>query len=99
MNFPLLARMVILEFVRANLDKSDTPIEVTMEMVFIVWFSKTLQNWKALVSTTLPDQAYYELTYNGDSDELYIDKYVKVVNNKIEAFSDLAVRLELSAAA
>ncbi len=31
-------------------------------------------------STTLPDGMYYELTYNGDKKECYIDVYKKVEN-------------------
>ena len=47
------------------------------EDVRIVWFTKTLQNWKAMVITTCPDDMYYELTYNGDTKELYLDSYRK----------------------
>ena len=48
--------------------------------MFIVWMCKTLQNSKALVSTTLFDGMYYELTYNGDKKELYVDAYKKWEN-------------------
>ena len=48
--------------------------------IYVVWFCKTLQNWKALISTTLPDNVYYEVTYNGDKHETYIDVYVKSRN-------------------
>ena len=48
--------------------------------VYIVWKCKTLQNWKYLIGTTLPDNKYYELTYNGDKKEWYLDTYVKVKN-------------------
>lgn len=54
-----------------------------MDNVFIVWFCKTLQNWKALVSTTIPDGMYYEVTYNGDKKEVYLDAYKKFENRKI----------------
>ena len=50
------------------------------EIVYIVWSSKVLQNNKALLSTTLPDGCYYEVTYNGDKDEMYIDVYKKWEN-------------------
>lgn len=53
---------------------------LTPDQVYIVWFTKTLQNWKALVSTTLEDSYYYELTYNGDRRETYLDMYVKTEN-------------------
>lgn len=45
--------------------------------VFITWKCKVLQNFKWLLCTTLPDQKYYEITYNGDKMELYIDEYEK----------------------
>jgi len=48
--------------------------------IFVVWYSKTLQNWKAMVSTTLPDHMYYEVTYNGDKQETYLNAYVQTVN-------------------
>lgn len=48
--------------------------------IYIVWFSKTLQNWKALLSTDLHDGLYYEVTHNGDKKETYIDVYSKIAN-------------------
>lgn len=49
--------------------------------VFIVWFCKTLQNWKALISTRLFDTSdYVEVTFNGDDNETYVDVYSKNIN-------------------
>ena len=44
---------------------------------------KTLQNSKTLLSTTANDGMYYELTYNGDKEELYLDAYKKWENKLI----------------
>ena len=44
---------------------------------------KTLQNSKALASTTLFDGMYYELTFNGDKKKLYFDAYKKWENKAI----------------
>ena len=68
-------------YVINHLDKSDT---VPNFDVYIVWYCKTLQNWKALLSTTLFDGMYYELTLNGDKDEAYLDAYKKWDNNCIK---------------
>lgn len=57
--------------------------------VYIVWMCKTLQNNKALLSTPIEDGKYYEATYNGDKDELYLDTYVKEKNEPISEFSKL----------
>lgn len=54
--------------------------KITADDVYIVWLCKTLQNSKALASTTLYDGRYYELTYNGDKGELYVDVYKKDKN-------------------
>ena len=51
--------------------------------VYIVWKCKALQNWKFLLSTTLYDGMYYELTYNGDKREWYLDAYKKFENRVI----------------
>ena len=56
--------------------------------VFIVWQCKILQNNKALLSTPLPDGMYYELTYNGDTHELYFDAYKKTENRCIKVKED-----------
>jgi hypothetical protein len=74
------AQLLVFDYVNSHFDKSDSVPEFTIDDVYVVWFCKTLQNWKALVSTTLPDQMYYEVTYNGDKKETYIDAYKKFNN-------------------
>jgi hypothetical protein len=43
----------------------------------------TEQNWKYLISSTLYDGMYYELTFNGDKNEWYLDAYKKFENKVI----------------
>ena len=43
--------------------------------MFVVWKCKALQNWKYLLSSTLLDDMYYEMTYNGDKNVWYLDAY------------------------
>lgn len=47
--------------------------------MYVVWFCKTLQNWKALVSGVYIKK-YIEVTYNGDKKEIYVDVYKKAWN-------------------
>ncbi len=67
------------DYANEHLDKTDN-VQITIDNVFVVWQCKTLQNNKALLSTTLYDGMYYELTYNGDKKELYLDAYKKFEN-------------------
>lgn len=73
------AKHLVVDYFNARVDKTDN-FQITEDQVFVVWFCKTLQNWKALVSTTISDGMYYEITYNGDKKESYIDAYKKFDN-------------------
>ena len=81
-DFVSLCKKVVAQYVNAHLDRADGK-RITEDDVFIVWMCKTLQNSKAMVSTTLFDGMYYELTYNGDKKELYLDAYKKWENKCI----------------
>ena len=54
------------------------------EDAYVVWLCKTLQNNKALLSTNVWDGMYYEVTYNGDKNEMYLDAYKKWDNKCIK---------------
>lgn len=73
------AKELVVNYFNDRVEKTDNK-KITEDDVFIVWFSKTLQNWKALVSTTVSDGMYYEVTHNGDKGETYLDAYKKWEN-------------------
>lgn len=73
------AKQIVVDYFNKHVDVTGNK-KITVADVFIVWFSKTLQNWKALVSTTVSDGMYYEITHNGDKDETYVDVYKKREN-------------------
>lgn len=81
--FEKIVKSLVAEYVNNHVDKSDG-VRITEDDVFIVWSCKTLQNNKALASTTLFDGMYYELTYNGDKHEIYFDAYKKWENKCIK---------------
>ena len=84
--FSKFCKNQVVNYTNEHLDKTDGKI-ITEDDVYIVWQCKTLQNNKALLSTTLFDGMYYEITYNGDKDEAYIDAYKKWENYKIAKLS------------
>ena len=76
------ALKIVKNYIIEHLDKSD---EIPNFEVYTAWKAKALQNWKYLISSTLYDGMYYELTYNGDKEEWYLDAYKKFENRKIPA--------------
>ena len=82
-NFQDLCKEKVAEYFNEKADKTDD-LRITKDCVFVVWYCKTLQNAKALLSTTISDGMYYELTYNGDKKELYLDAYKKWENKKFD---------------
>ena len=72
---------IVRNYINEHLDKSDPAVDFE---VYTVWKAKTLQNWKYLISSTLFDGMYYELTYNGDKQEWYLDAYKKFENRVIK---------------
>lgn len=78
-----LCKKEVVKYTNCHLDKTDKK-QITKDDVFVVWSVKTLQNNKALLSTTLFDGMYYEITYNGDKQELYFDAYKKWENKCIK---------------
>lgn len=71
---------IVKKYILEHLDKSDPIPEFEL---YFVWKAKVLQNWKYLISSTLSDGMYYELTYNGDKNEWYLDAYKKFENQCI----------------
>ena len=78
------AQSLVFDYVKARLEKTDTHVTFALDEVYVVWFAFTLGNWKALLSTTLPDGMYYEVTHNAAKNETYIDAYKKFDNVRIE---------------
>lgn len=78
------AKQIVVDYFNSHVDKTDN-YEITLDEVYVVWFCKTLQNWKALVSTTVSDGMYYEITHNGDTNETYVDAYKKWDNFTVNA--------------
>lgn len=76
-NFINLCKDKIKEVENARVDKIK---DTTDADIFVVWSCKTLQNKKALLSTTFKGAYYYEFTLNGDVNTMYMDVYQKVKN-------------------
>lgn len=58
----------------------ENDVKLKQNDVYIVWYNYTLGNSKALLSTNIEDGRYYEVTYNKEKSEIYIDIYKKEHN-------------------
>ena len=81
--FIKIATQTVIDYFNSRMDKTDNK-ELTEADVFVVWSCKALQNNKALLSTTISDGMYYEVTHNGDKKEIYLDAYKKWENKCIK---------------
>ena len=75
------AKDLVAKYAAEHIDKTDT---VPPFDVFVVWNAYILGNIKALLSTTIPDGMYYEVTYNKAKNEIYFDAYKKFENRCIQ---------------
>ena len=84
LEFLNICKEKVSEYFNNSKDKTDVTGNLVTDDVFVVWYCKTLQNHKALLRTPVSDGMYYEITYNGDKNELYFDTYKKWENIKFD---------------
>ena len=71
------ASEIVRKYANDHLDKSDGPVPFD---VYVVWQCCILGNYKLLLSTSLTDGMYYEVTFNKANNEIYLDAYKKFEN-------------------
>ncbi len=74
------AKALVRDYTNENLVEKNAVIGT--EDVFVVWDCYILGNIKALLATSLRDGMFYEVTYNKQKDEIYLDAYRKIENRK-----------------
>lgn len=77
-DFSALVRKTVAEY--HNEHREENAPEIGAQDVYIVWMCRILQNNKALAATNQADGMYYELTYDGDRGQMYVDVYRKQEN-------------------
>lgn len=87
--FEVICKNLVIDYFNNKAEKTYNK-KINIKDVYVVWMCKTLKNSKALLSTNVSDGMYYEITYNGDKDEIYFDAYKKWENILIpkEKFND-----------
>ncbi len=54
--------------------------EVATDKIYVVWQCKALRNYKAILAADTLDELLFEVTYNGEKGEMYVDTYDKIQN-------------------
>lgn len=79
-DFQEKAKLLVKDYVE-SMYRQNNPGAIALDFtVYVIWFAKTLQNWKAILGTTMPDGLMFELTYDGDERMTYLDVYKKQDN-------------------
>ena len=76
-------RRLAIQAVEDYHNKSIASYAISKDDISIVWQCRALQNYKATLTIVPPNGMYYEATYNGDKNELYLDVYKKIDNECI----------------
>lgn len=74
------AKALVWDYIKAHIDPTNPDAEST---IFVIWQCQVLQNFKCLISATLPHGMYFELTYDGDRETWYFDAYRKIENREV----------------
>lgn len=74
-SFPQRAQELVYQHVKSLLEPTDQHVAFDLDAVYVVSYHYVLHNWKAMVSTTLPDGMYYEVTRDLDKKVTYITSY------------------------
>lgn len=74
------AKALVRDYTNENLVEKNAVIGT--DDVFAVWDCYILGNIKALFATSLRDGMCYEVTYNKQKEEIYLDAYRKIENRK-----------------
>ncbi len=78
-NYEVICKNALIKALRENYNE-----ELTIEELHLVWFAKALENYKCVIIDLKDNQRYYELTYNGNKNEIYLDIYNKEHNIVID---------------
>lgn len=81
--FIQLAKRAVLDMIIETTDPTDG-IDYDKIDIYFVTCTFILGSIKGMFSTTLPDGKYYEVTYNHEKNEMYVDQYARTKQNVIK---------------
>jgi len=83
-DFMTKAKLLVLrDFNELFFAANDVVNRARLDEFYVVGFEKELQNWKGRVSTDIIPGQYWEITYDGNKQQAYVDHYVKRSNKVV----------------
>lgn len=82
------ARMFVADYINeknADIHEIDP---IRLGELSVVWYSKTINNWIAFISTNIPNGIYYEVGTISNANEIYLKEYHltnNIIINNIES--------------
>ena len=61
----------------------NTHVPMAPTEIYVVWMVKVLRNNKAMISSNLSDGRYFEVTWDGERENFYLDVYSKDENQAL----------------
>lgn len=68
---------IAIRLVYSYMKSEDAPPNFTQDDVFVIWYCKTLENWKAILSASYKGAPLIEVTYSGVNKDTCLDVYKK----------------------
>ena len=69
---PVIAMRAVEQYIRKVMAPRDPNYKL-----MLVWWAKTLENWKAVIISDMVDNDLYEVTFNGQTNDIYVNTYKK----------------------
>ncbi len=100
-NYPHQARKAVLEYILGAHARDvrvpdpgdygdDVYEDLHLDDIYVVSFTYALGHWKAMVSTTIEDNKYYEVTCGISENRTFVDEYTKTGQWIIEGTPEIA---------
>lgn len=100
-NYPRQARKAVLEYILGAHARdvripdpgyygNDIYEDLSLDDIYVVSFTYVLGHWKAMVSTTIEDNKYYEVTCGIPENRTFVDEYTKNGQWIIEGTPEIA---------
>jgi Family of unknown function (DUF6275) len=77
-----LAKTLVADNYNDHHDETETP-PLDVDDIYIVWWVKVLNNWKAVLASSVVRGMVWMVSFNGGKSEAYIEIYRKINNVKV----------------